>query len=471
MPLIAIDALTKRYPARRHRARRADPRARARDHRAGRRERRRQEHPAAHPPRAPRADLRSRRRVLGDDVRTARARRCAGSSATCPSPTAFRRTRRATDFVGQMGRLSGLPGRRRARTDRRGPAPRRAVRGALPADRRLLDRHEAAGQARPGAGPRPAAAAARRADQRPRPGRVATRCSRWSGGPAPSSASRSSSPATCSARSSGSATSSSRSTPGGSSAPRRSARFTERTGTLVVEVDDGAGRSAATRSSRAWPPGRGRWSDRARSGRPATSGRGTSSVTRSPTMDLPLVRLSSGAAGLEELFRSDPPAGAPRRGPAAASTTSATRRYDGPRLGRCAVDPRRCCVRAARGGLRDRPRRAGQDRAVHASRSSACCRRSLAVGIAALAAQAGAGEAIEEASPISHANYQGIVGTCHDAVLRRPGPGAVRARPALRRRCRCTSRGVLTRTDYALARAGWPRASPCSSCRSCRTSC
>ena len=45
------------------------------------------------------------------------------------------------------------------------------VRGALPADRRLLDRHEAAGQARPGARPRPAAAAPRRADQRPRPGR------------------------------------------------------------------------------------------------------------------------------------------------------------------------------------------------------------------------------------------------------------------------------------------------------------
>ena len=70
-----------------------------------------------------------------------------------------------------MARMSGLPEHGRPRADRRGPPPRRAVRGALPGDRRLLDRDEAAGQARPGARPRPAAAAARRADQRPRPGR------------------------------------------------------------------------------------------------------------------------------------------------------------------------------------------------------------------------------------------------------------------------------------------------------------
>ena len=56
--------------------------------------------------------------------------------------------------------------------DGRGPAPRRAVRGALPGDRRLLDRHEAAGQARAGARPRPPAAAPRRAHERPRPGRA-----------------------------------------------------------------------------------------------------------------------------------------------------------------------------------------------------------------------------------------------------------------------------------------------------------
>ena len=77
----------------------------------------------------------------------------------------------ATDFVTHMARMSGLPEHRRARADRRGPAPRRPVRGALPRDRWLFDRDEAAGQARPGARPRPAAAAARRADQRPRPRR------------------------------------------------------------------------------------------------------------------------------------------------------------------------------------------------------------------------------------------------------------------------------------------------------------
>ena len=54
---------------------------------------------------------------------------------------------------------------------RRVAAPRRPVRGALPADRHLLDGHEAAGEAGPGAGRRPPAAAARRADRRAGPGR------------------------------------------------------------------------------------------------------------------------------------------------------------------------------------------------------------------------------------------------------------------------------------------------------------
>ena len=53
---------------------------------------------------------------------------------------------------------------------RRIAAPRRPVRGALPADRHLLHRHEAAGEAGPGAGRGPAAAAAGRAHHRPGPG-------------------------------------------------------------------------------------------------------------------------------------------------------------------------------------------------------------------------------------------------------------------------------------------------------------
>ena len=63
-----------------------------------------------------------------------------------------------------------------ARADRGSAAARRAVRRALPPDRRLLHGYEAASQAGPGPGPRPQAAAARRADQRPgphRPGRDA----------------------------------------------------------------------------------------------------------------------------------------------------------------------------------------------------------------------------------------------------------------------------------------------------------
>ena len=77
----------------------------------------------------------------------------------------------ATEFVTHMARMSGPAAHRRPRAHGRGAAPRGPVRGALPPDRRLLHRHEAARQARPGPGPRPRAAAARRADQRPGPGR------------------------------------------------------------------------------------------------------------------------------------------------------------------------------------------------------------------------------------------------------------------------------------------------------------
>ena len=77
----------------------------------------------------------------------------------------------ATEFVCHMARVSGLPIRRGTRANGRCPAPRGPVRGALPADRRLLDRHEAAREAGPGARPRPAAPLPRRADQRPRPRR------------------------------------------------------------------------------------------------------------------------------------------------------------------------------------------------------------------------------------------------------------------------------------------------------------
>ena len=73
-----------------------------------------------------------------------------------------------TDFVTHMGQISGLPfaaARERAAEMLRHVG---LLRGALSPHRQLLDRHEAARQARPGARPRSQAAAARRADERPR---------------------------------------------------------------------------------------------------------------------------------------------------------------------------------------------------------------------------------------------------------------------------------------------------------------
>ena len=117
------------------------------------------------------ADAAAARTVLGLDAATQRrrdpparrlhararlpaARRVAppSSSSTWPGCPACRRTA-ARERTADMLRHVGLYEER------------------YRADRRLLHRHEAAGQAGPGAGPRPAPAAARRADQRPRPGR------------------------------------------------------------------------------------------------------------------------------------------------------------------------------------------------------------------------------------------------------------------------------------------------------------
>jgi ABC-2 type transport system ATP-binding protein len=62
----------------------------------------------------------------------------------------------AADFVTHMAACPGCLRVRRG-AGSRGPAPRRPVRGALPADRRLLHRHEAAREGCAGAGPRSAA--------------------------------------------------------------------------------------------------------------------------------------------------------------------------------------------------------------------------------------------------------------------------------------------------------------------------
>ena len=208
---------------RRHRAVRPHRRRRAGHHRPGRRERRRQVHLHQDPARAcsPRP---AARLGCSASTRPPTPRRSAPGSATCRSTTACRPTLSAAEFVTHLGRMSGLPAHRRPRARLRGAAPRRAVRGALPADRRLLHRHEAAGQAGPGAGARPRPAAARRADQRPRPGRPGRHA-----GADPPDRHRvrhlgAWSARTCSARSSGSATRSSRSTAAGCCAPTASRR-------------------------------------------------------------------------------------------------------------------------------------------------------------------------------------------------------------------------------------------------------
>ena len=91
------------------------------------------------------------------------------------------------------------------------------------------------------------------------------------------------------------------------------------------------------------------------------------------------------------------------------------------------------CTRPCGRRYRDRPWRSGQDRAAASCSSWPSCPAILAVGIAALAAQAGAGAALDEASPIQHDTYHEPDLDPDHAVLRRAGPRAVRARPALRR--------------------------------------
>ena len=106
-----------------------------------------------------------------------------------------------------------------------------------------------------------------------------------------------------------------------------------------------------------------------------------------------------------------------------------------------------------RGGLRDRPRRAGPRSRRSCCSASRCCRRCSRSGITALAAQAGARRALEErlADPPRHLPGPDL--DAGHAVLRRPGARAVRARPALRRAAAVLLAGPDP-LDYALARTG-----------------
>ena len=75
----------------------------------------------------------------------------------------------AAEFLAHMAEVSGLPRGTRADPRGRHAAPRRPVRGALPADRGVLDRNEAAREARAGARARSGARLPRRAGERARP--------------------------------------------------------------------------------------------------------------------------------------------------------------------------------------------------------------------------------------------------------------------------------------------------------------
>ena len=118
-----------------------------------------------------------------------------------------------------------------------------------------------------------------------------------------SSGSPSSWPATCWARSSGCATSSSRSTPGGCSGRRRSGRspsgrasWRSRSRRATAALAGGAHRPGLA--------GRGRRADRPRSRSP-TTGRTTSSATRSPSSACRSSGIEQRRHRLEDLFRDD----------------------------------------------------------------------------------------------------------------------------------------------------------------------
>ena len=126
-------------------------------------------------------------------------------------------------------------------------------------------------------------------------------------------------------------------------------------------------------------------------------------------------------------------------------------RYDGPRLGRLAVTRGllRASLAAAYGiGRGGRAKIAPFTFAVLGLVPAV-----VAVGIVALAAQAGAGEAIEEAGFISHANYQGIVGTFVTLFLAAQAPELFGRDQRYGTLPLFFSR-LLTRTDYAMARLG-----------------
>ena len=168
-PLLRIDGLTKRYPGV-DRARRPDRRGAARAHRPRRRERRRQDDDVPPAARARAPDRRAASRCAASTSRATRSA-CASRLGYMPEHDCLPLDQTAADVVSTFGELSGLPARAARAAGVRHPRPRRARRGPLPADQRVLDRHAPAHEARAGARRRSRAGAARRADRRARPAR------------------------------------------------------------------------------------------------------------------------------------------------------------------------------------------------------------------------------------------------------------------------------------------------------------
>ena len=127
------------------------------------------------------------------------------------------------------------------------------------------------------------------------------------------------------------------------------------------------------------------------------------------------------------------------------------RGYDGPRLGRrsVALGLLRATLKAAYG-----IGRGGRAKiAPFVLLGFELLPAVLAVGITALASQAGAGELLEEASPIQHASYQGLTGTILTLFLAAQAPELFGRDQRYGVLPLYFSR-LLTRADYALARVG-----------------
>jgi ABC-2 type transport system permease protein len=125
--------------------------------------------------------------------------------------------------------------------------------------------------------------------------------------------------------------------------------------------------------------------------------------------------------------------------------------YDGPRLGRVAVTRGllRATLQAAYG-----IGRGGRAKVVPFGLAAlAVLPAVLAVGITALATQAGAGDAFEGASPISHATYQGLTSTLIMLFCAAQAPELFGKDQRYGVLPLYFSR-VLTRLDYAIARLG-----------------